>query len=626
MTKSQEEFIELIEKDINVLNEYAVKYPGKSNYKLKKIINNFICRFAYCSDFIDGSHIDHNYELFKTRKLPYEKIADSLWNKTCIEVYEKNYEKNYESPESLNIKLNNKTNLLDWVGCESKSIDYKIFDSLFLLDLNDLAVKLMFYYMLNPEYLEIIKNIPPKIYDILIQNKELNLLFHYCLSYSFYYLRNEQMHLFGKRYLFTIEEANILSNLYQEVKLNFNNNPYTLFVTGNETPEENCILYINEKRSINTKEEFERRFKIATNGIFEGIDFSVYKGFISGSILIPCIHKSPLENLFIDSEINFNRENGENEENKKIEENNQFLNYLEYYYPSYLSLTDDEFNRLRDFKNIEESFEKEILIDIDNNTSEVINENENFVINNSVVKICTEEISDIDISLHVDDNEIYEKYVYEIYEKIKANCKSDDVYINKVKTINNFKFKIHGPGLIRPIDIFKTTKSIIQLVGSYHVCGVHSFYNGKDLTLFRSGLSCLLSGVSEKYSWFSVRKSIIDTFLKYASKGISSCLNKVELLCLEKALENEDRWSEYKKYISGKLNLVCKKEFVVFRPGVLNCGIRKGLRLFDCGINTNLLYKYDDVIEKIKKDGTEYNYKSKDKYFKPDYKKINNML
>jgi hypothetical protein len=88
-------------------------------------------------------------------------------------------------------------------------------------------------------------------------------------------------------------------------------------------------------------------------------------------------------------------------------------------------------------------------------------------------------LSDIDISITTDNYETFDKLAQILAKQIQINCESiGNVWIKKIYTAATFKYKIYGPGLIRPIDLFRVPYSPAKMVKKFHCPIVRSWYDG----------------------------------------------------------------------------------------------------------------------------------------------------
>jgi hypothetical protein len=168
---------------------------------------------------------------------------------------------------------------------------------------------------------------------LLKQDKKTKTYMIYALQYCFYILRHEetisknQLRL-NNRSIFDLESAHNLprfninmlptehpSASLQENKsavhqVHIDSHPYLNLMFGSEhmpfaTTTQYCPFYLCGEREIVSTIEFQRRFLLVTNGIFNGIDLEKYNCGITGSILIPCVSVNPLEKRFSSNDENF---------------------------------------------------------------------------------------------------------------------------------------------------------------------------------------------------------------------------------------------------------------------------------------------------------------------------------
>jgi hypothetical protein len=138
------------------------------------------------------------------------------------------------------------------------------------------------------------------------------------------------------------------------------------------------------------------------------------------------------------------------------------------------------------------------------------------------------------------------------------------------------------------------------MVKKFHVHAVKMFYDN-DITMFRSCIACLLSGVGETYKWFSCNKVAADVLLKYAQRGMSIILNDRERTALSNYIVKEERWGNMIKAIgipAEKIYCSVMEKHPFFRPGLYDSGCRKGLRPFEK--DTSCLYSNTLTVTKPK--------------------------
>ncbi len=585
---------------------------------------------------------DYNLTLFANRTLPYFTLECMDWVKANIDALKGDYpaelleskkqnmnKDDYHEEISMATKNNN---FLEWQVLpidKYPNIELHISNIQVLLKagLEKQALTMIFKLMLSPRECHIIRY--PQIWEILntYTNKDFTILVKYCMYYAMYILKQEETLMFSQistksRILFTLEEAHSLPTFDN---CHIDRSPYIVQLTNDTPIGQTMMFYLHGNRAINSKEEFNRRLLIATGGAFKGVDFKSIGAAITGSILIPCVQRSPLEEGF---DVNWDR----SRESSNVPfpymidtpTDIAFANFLEYYYPSYVSLNDEDYvkhvlgigSKLGANERVVNTteilpLELEYESDIPANTEPVVEtptaptagvldleETENKTKRNATEY---NQLADIDISITTRDVTVFKERALSLYDAIRKNCEHrGPVYIKEVKTIASIKYKVYGPGIPRPMDIFRIPYDPVKMVKKFHVNAVKMFYDG-DVTLLRSCVSCLLSGVGETYKWFSCNKIPADVLLKYAQRGISIILNSKEREAISNYIVASERWSG----IVNKLNIKPKKIYCCvtknhpfFRPGIYDSGIRLGLRSFER--STESLYTNTIVVEKVR--------------------------
>ena len=606
---------------------------------------------------------DYNLCLFANRMLPYYSTESKEWKKAGLDANKEDYPK--ELTDEFNINSSNKDykDELLLIDKNNNFLEVSVLDKTeypdllryerilkFLVDnnLNDQAIIMACRLMLSYRDCHIIKK--RIIWDILKNVEELK---KYCMYYCMYLLRHEETIMFNNidnksRIVFTLEEAHNMPNYSM---INLDTNPYVTQLTDNTNIYKTIPFHLHGKRSINSREEFNNRFKLVTGGIFEGINLRELNAAVTGSILIPCVLKSPLEHDF--NSVNWNRERVYTETkfpymiDMPTVQEEEFINYVEYYYPSYVSLPDNEFYK-EVFPNKEINLFEQIdthdvngthnvnelkYEDSADNSAEVDQPKINKILNNkenkSTVSVVYNKLADIDISITTRDINDFKNKVYILFNKIKSNAAHrGEVYINEITTIASVKYKIYGPGIPRPIDVFRIPYEPIKMIKKFHTNIVKMYYDG-DLYLLRSCVSTLLSGIGENYKWFSCNKAPADVLLKYAQRGISIILNSKERNIISHYVNINERWSTLFKNIKvtpEKMFCTVTERHAFFRPGLFNAGIRFGLRNFERsydGIYNNTLSTQSDVFNIDDKQIITHTTK---KIYQPEYRLINEVI
>ena len=370
----------------------------------------------------------------------------------------------------------------------------------------------------------------PAFWDFISRTKVHNQILRYILQYSNYILKHEEMIMMSdvhikNRIVTTLDRACRLPNFYaNSIELN----PHLVHITGRDGLSRCVPFYLEGVRKLCTIEEFQERFEIATNGIFKGIDLTKYNACVSGSILVPCVHKSPLEKLF-----------------------NSFKEYLEYYYPGYDSIVPNA--------ELQETFGYNLL-------------------------------ADVDIAIRTDAGEDYETLANALIEQIKLNAANIKVnVVSNHRKMKKFQLAPDNPsticGLTRPMEIFHIFNSTaIKMVKRFHLPLVRMYYDSKDVIMLRSCIASLLTGVCDSYKWFSSNKIAADVMLKYAQRGVSIILNENERTILQEYIRSNGRW---KTLPVDKWFGICTTQHIFFHPDRWQGGLRYGLKPLSCNVKFN---------------------------------------
>lgn len=632
-------------------NSYFTEY--EISRQSQNIIDKYINTLGRYEKTWNGltSKPDYNLTLFRGRTLPYFNIECKDWVKANIEALKNDYpseivrasmkKSNAEDFDEEISAANRNNNFLEWnILPVDKYPDMDKLVSRIMtfvkLGLNQQAITMTLKLMISPKECHIIKS--PVIWKWLtpLMQNSVNLeeIVRYCCSYAMYVLRQEETIMFSQvnlkyRVLFTLDEAVALPTF---ATAHMEKSPHILQLTDGNNLVDTIPFYLNGKRSLNNKEEFNRRFHIATGGAFTGVDLKSIGAAITGSILIPCVQKSPLENGFED--VDWVRERSDIDlkypymiDTPTSSEEIAFANFLEYYYPSYVSLTDEEFNK--QVLGIEKKPKEECTNTSDDivyeeiETTPIIQPENTPVVQpettndstagNKVLRaedsenkaqrigVDYNQLADIDISITTRDHETFKSRALDLYNTICKNCNHrGPVHIKEIKTLASVKYKVYGPGIPRPMDIFRIPYDPAKMVKKFHIHAVKMYYDG-EVTLFRSCIACLLSGVGESYKWFSCNKVAADVLLKYAQRGMSIILNERERAALSNYVKESDRWGS----MLTTLNIPTEKIYCAvtanhpfFRPGLHGCGCRKDLRVFER--DSNNMYFNKLVITKPK--------------------------
>lgn len=447
---------------------------------------------------------DYGLELFSKRFWPYLSVESKEWkdiaaatlrgedypNQSDVAITDPTSERNelsrdYKVEYGISQKYNN---FLGYSILEPNKYPNmsKIINKLKVF--NKLGMKLIMFeailrLLITPSACHIIKE--PELYKLVNplfnENKHYKDMFVHFMYYALFILNHEDTVMFSQirrsyRVIFTHSEALAMphTNAYH-----IEMDPYIQQLTGDTYLVQSLPYYLRCNRHIQPVDVFERRYYLATGGALANIPLSKYNAAVSGSILIPCITYSELEDDFKRVRFNTNR-TIKNQvkfndnlytpvgDNKLTDDEKDFMSFLEYLYPSYHSLTDAEY--IKQVLTQSEAISRpKVVVEEDDEKAE------------KEVKAKYNLLSDIDISISVDNYDTFEEIALIIGNQIQENCRHiGDVWIQKVITASSFKYKIYGPGLIRPIDLFRVPYGPDKMVKKFHCPIVRSWYDGAN--------------------------------------------------------------------------------------------------------------------------------------------------
>lgn len=412
---------------------------------------------------------------------------------------------------------------------------------------------------------------------------------NYIIYYAMYILKLEEIKsyhnvILNSRYVFTHSEAYLISTVLPKISLDKHALVHLMEPLGFKSSY--MPLLIEGERKINSIEVFKQRLSIATDALLDNIDLSKYKAVLTGSILIPCIVTNPLEKRFekittskkliIDSL--FDSIISDEKHDYQLQDDFSFKVFLECYYPSYLSVKNEEYPNYFEPKQTPEEYEIQ--------KNEDLTSNHNGKPDDIERAVGFGVISDLDISIHTATFEEFKKNVYELFEDIKKNAKSrnkTEIYIRRIKRGTYFKYSMYGPDLIRPVDLFWITKSPDTFVEQFHLGVVRMHWNSHDLHIMQSCLAALLTGINHDYRWISCNKAPATIIIKYAQRGYTTPLNRNERPVLVEYLKNKLEWknslmSENRTIEYSLMYGLFSENHIFFMPDATKSGIRYGLK------------------------------------------------
>jgi hypothetical protein len=686
-------------------NEYFDEF--EINIKIKNRINNWVKnlgKYSYTwSELLDKPN--YGFEIFKTRFWPFFNVDNKEWRHISVNVLSRAYpnqqdcintdtgvkntiteiKTDYKTEYDISQKYNNFLGHSVANTEECPDIDNIILklQTLKNVNLNLLMFEAILRLFITPTTCHIFKE--SRLWELVIplfNEPQFGILYkQLCIHFMYYamfILNHEDMVMFSQirrnyRIIFTHHEA---LNMPLTYNMHIDVDPYIQQLTGEQYLVQSIPYYLRCKRCINTVDIFERRFYLATGGSLANIPLHKFNAAVSGSILIPCLVYSDLEKDFqnvrydtkriISGQISFNANLYKFCDNTTQSEKD-FMSYLEYYYPSYHSLLDNDYID----QVLTQSIEVSKTIDI---AEEKAEKDHNIKYNT---------LADIDISITSDNYETFNELAQILGKQIQLNCiHIGEVWIKKVYTAAAFKYKLYGPGLIRPIDLFRVPYGPDKMVKKFHCPIVRSWYDGENkvsnnnfnhektirnywkkklseisnesydmsyddeigddisnedtltkeenitnhyigVNIIQSCLAAALSGVNNSYKWFFSSKPCVEVILKYAQRGFTTIINEDEKTAMIKYMKISPRW---KPFIDHNIDIMgmMSQNHIFFHPCIVNAGIRYKLKKFKKShINTYNKRQYVGVAKTNTEYGVDLIIKNNTKVYHPDVNKIN---
>lgn len=137
---------------------------------------------------------------------------------------------------------------------------------------------------------------------------------------------------------------------------------------------------------------------------------------------------------------------------------------------------------------------------------------------------------DIDIAIVNTDVKEYMKKADNIIKLMTKNL-GPEIVVDYVSSSSGIKYSVTHPKMNKKIDIFRVLKPIEVIVSTFHTSAVRMFYSfsSNEVFILRSCLAALLTGICDKFHWFSCNKIPAEIVLKYMQRGYTTILNNKEL-------------------------------------------------------------------------------------------------
>ncbi len=605
------EFIEIIQ-ILNKGNAYfgKIEITQRTMSKIQTWINR-LGRNGYIWNNLTNKP-DYNLELQRNRFYPFCHIKSKEWKEvannalqsedyppTNSKIFEKGNDdiKDFANERRISQKHNNFMSYPVLNPTKYGNIEEYVIclQTLVSLNLNIEALETFLRLCITPSCCHIIKSaeawnlINPMINDIHAKK-----IVMYSMYYAQYIFRHESTKMFSQvrrsyRIIYTLTEAQALPDSH---KLHIESDPYIQQLPDDTFISQTVPFYLREKRLIADSKTIYRRLFLATGGALMGINMKDFKAALTGSILIPCITISPLEKLRKGMRMDTVRKvrgyvpTHDPRYYDLTDDDHDFLLYLEYYYPSYDSYKDHEYIK----EVLTEKPEK--LIKFDMKSYIEIKDDEVDPNNKEDTLPDYNELADLDISLTTTTFEEFREKAMLLFKQIQKNVAfRGHVWMIEIETISSFKFKIYGPGITRPIDLFRIPYNCAKMVKKFHLPCVRMWNEGTQegeiqsatnsingILIYDSCICALKSGINNSYKWFSCNKVPVDVLLKYAQRGITTIYNKKERVSLIEYLKLSSRWKPLIDFKNMDIFGMMTINHKFFYPAKFNAGIRLGLR------------------------------------------------
>lgn len=125
---------------------------------------------------------------------------------------------------------------------------------------------------------------------------------------------------------------------------------------------------------------------------------------------------------------------------------------------------------------------------------------------------------------------------------------SDDENVLVMRIAENIKFKFSSVHLPYKIELFRRKFSDpFSTVSKFHLGSVRGYYNGSNVYLLPSCVGSLLSFMNIDYKYFAGRRTPLQIFAKYRSRGVGVYLNDQERANMLEYLQVADDWKDMYK-------------------------------------------------------------------------------
>lgn len=263
-----------------------------------------------------------------------------------------------------------------------------------------------------------------------------------------------------------------------------------------------------EDRGVYNPEIFKIRFRVFSDGIFEGLDLSSI--CFAGSVIPACLYKSPLERIFGLDIHNTSLDYWNSEATIK-----SLKAYFSEYYPG------------------KELFNPSWLATLSWQQIDVLENN----------------LSDLDVIIECLSDQEFDRIALRIYRNIQKalnleNPTQAQLQMMKVKTASKYKYFISGSALRCSLEVFHPTTEAYRegCINRFHLGIVRACYSNDRIWLTPSAFTYAVTGCISNYRWFVSTKPPEHTFLKYAIRGCYPILNEGEWARIGSYMNSTPMW------------------------------------------------------------------------------------
>jgi hypothetical protein len=335
------------------------------------------------------------------------------------------------------------------------------------------------------------------------------------------------------------------------------------FLYGSQIPSEKYVIKplaaSGNDRGVYSLVSFWERFKIMTNGIFEGMDWD--RVYLLGSILSACAVRNPLEKAFgchlpKTEDAHFD---GDDTDRVRVfwqQHSSGLRDYFNQFYPSKEIISKEVWDKA----TIKDIFELESCA------------------------------SDLDIAVDFVGDAEFDVVVNRIYSAIKNNVrtsrdlpakyefKDNELTLIRIETDKSYKYYVSGIFISRSIEIFRFYgPHPFGGASRFHFAPVRGSISRNGPTVSTSFLCTAMTGQMVDYKWMSSVNNTRDLILKYFMRGYAQVLNLDEHIAIKKQVDKHpEKWSMLSEITDDDRRFTKISDFI-YRNTKREVGTWKGL-------------------------------------------------